>query len=202
MDDVECFARTFSFDSTLELSGVSLRDFLSRTESLLSEIDIIPSVESAIIFKLDPNNTYELVASPAIVRTGSCSLESLQQMTCCFLRSSFLESSSLRTLLKPFVPSNYRPIGLLPLFRKILEALIDSKFVKHVNSHGLLSHKQHDFRFSRSKGTSIAEFVYTSLDNNCEYLDRAPPILKLFKKIVYARFLHSSKAMVSPAVSC
>lgn len=157
-------------------------------------------MESVIIFKLDPNNTYELVAISAIVRTGSCSLESLQQIPCCFLRS--WKSSSLRILLKHFIPSNYHPISLLPLFGNVLDALIDSKFVKHVNSHGLMSHKQHGFRFSRSNITVIAEFVYTSLDNNCEDLGLALHILNPFKKIVYIGFLHSSKAMVSLVVSC
>lgn len=48
MAKVECFARKFFSKSNFDSYGVCLPDFSLRTESLLSNMNIIPSMISAI----------------------------------------------------------------------------------------------------------------------------------------------------------
>lgn len=58
--------------------------------------------------------------------------------------------------------ANHLPISILPLFGKVLEALINSKLVKHQTLQDFLSDKQYGFYFSRSVAdmlTVIAESI-------------------------------------------
>lgn len=48
----ECFARTFSFNTTPETSNVNLLDFLLCTGSILRDMHITPYVVSTIVSKL------------------------------------------------------------------------------------------------------------------------------------------------------
>ena len=48
------------------------------------------------------------------------------------------------------LPSNYRPVSLLCVSCKILEHIIYSEIMKHLNSHEILSDAQHGFRQNHS----------------------------------------------------
>ena len=55
--------------------------------------------------------------------------------------------------------SNYRPISLLPLPGKIVEAIIHSKIIEHLDNLDFLSDKQDGFRPGRSTIDTIAGFT-------------------------------------------
>ena len=42
--------------------------------------------------------------------------------------------------------SNYRPISLLPVFSKILERVMQTRLLKHLNDYNILSCEQYGFR--------------------------------------------------------
>jgi hypothetical protein len=47
-------------------------------------------------------------------------------------------------------PSNYRPVSLTLICCKIMEHIIHSTVMKHLDMHGILVNAQHGFRKSRS----------------------------------------------------
>ena len=49
-------------------------------------------------------------------------------------------------------PSNYRPIALISAVAKVFETLLNSHFIKHLESNNLLSDHQYGFRKARSTG--------------------------------------------------
>ena len=49
-------------------------------------------------------------------------------------------------------PSNYRPIALTSAVAKVFETLLNSHFIKHLESNNLLSDHQYGFRKARSTG--------------------------------------------------
>ena len=51
-------------------------------------------------------------------------------------------------------PSNYRPIALTSAVAKVFETLLNSHFIKHLESNNLLSDHQYGFRKARSTGIS------------------------------------------------
>ena len=55
--------------------------------------------------------------------------------------------------------ANYRPISLTCILCKVLEHIIASQLVKHMNSHDLLYELQHGFRENRSCETQLIMLV-------------------------------------------
>ena len=53
-------------------------------------------------------------------------------------------------------PSNYRPIALTSTIAKVFETLLNSHFIKHLESNGLLSDHQYGFRMARSTGDLLS----------------------------------------------
>ena len=54
---------------------------------------------------------------------------------------------------------NYRPISLTCILRKVLEHIMASQIVKHMNKHSLLYDLQHGFRENRSCETQLTMLV-------------------------------------------
>ena len=57
-------------------------------------------------------------------------------------------------------PSNYRPISLTSIVIKVLEKLVHRRVVSALESHGLISDFQHDFRAKRSTVGLLSEAVH------------------------------------------
>ena len=53
-------------------------------------------------------------------------------------------------------PSNYRPIALTSTIAKVFETLLNSHFIKHLESNHLLSDHQYGFRMARSTGDLLS----------------------------------------------
>ena len=58
-------------------------------------------------------------------------------------------------------PYNYRPIALTLAVAKIFETLLNSHFIKHLESNNLLSDHQYGFRKARSTGDLLSYLTHT-----------------------------------------
>ena len=56
--------------------------------------------------------------------------------------------------------SNYRPISLTPVISKLLEHIIHSHIMKHLEQHHILTDHQHGFRAKRSTETQLIQTVH------------------------------------------
>lgn len=75
---------------------------------------------------------------------------------------------------------NYRPITLISNIAKIAEKTLRSRFVKFLDKHDVLSHRQYGFREARSTQDAIAYVtnkIYKAMDDNkpslCMFVDLA-----------------------------
>ena len=57
----------------------------------------------------------------------------------------------------PLVPSNYRPVALLPIFSKILEKVVFLQLVKYLDSNGLLHPNHHGSRIGHNTATALLQ---------------------------------------------
>ena len=57
-------------------------------------------------------------------------------------------------------PSNYRPIALTSAVAKVFETLLNSHFIKHLESNNLLSDHQYGFRKARSIGDLLSYLTH------------------------------------------
>ena len=57
------------------------------------------------------------------------------------------------------VPQNYRPISHLRTCSKVLEHIISSHLIKHLENNNLLYEFQHSFRHNRSCETQLVSFI-------------------------------------------
>ena len=56
-------------------------------------------------------------------------------------------------------PANYRPVSLTSVCCKVLEHILTSNIMTHLELHGILCHQQHGFRRKRSCETQFLEFA-------------------------------------------
>ena len=65
--------------------------------------------------------------------------------------------------------SNYRPITVLPTISKVFERSAADQIIEYLESHGLISRKQHAYRKGHSSNTCLMEstnFIYKNKDQN------------------------------------
>lgn len=104
----------------------------------------------------------------------------------------------------PFVPvfkssgevSNtlkYRPVSIIPLFRKAIEDIINSEWVTHYTSQSHLTDKQYGLCFSRSTADVLSDIA---LDKNGETRVVALNMLKVFDRVCFSSILHKFKGYV------
>ena len=82
-------------------------------------------------------------------------------------------------------PCNYRPISLTCIASKVLEHIVHSHVMKHLDSHRILTDVQHGFRAKRSTVTQLIRTIY----------DLAKTIQE--NRSVHAAILDFSKASVN-----
>ena len=92
---------------------------------------------------------------------------------------------------------NYRPVSLTPAIGKIMERIIRTDLLHHLESNNLLSKEQHGFRSGRSCNTQLLELmeIWSDIMDNggsldCVYLDFA----KAFDTVPHNRLLVKLKA--------
>ena len=94
--------------------------------------------------------------------------------------------------LRRVTPSNYRLIALTSAVAKVFETLINSHFIKHLESNNLLSDHQYGFRRARSTGVLLSYLTHTwssSLRNFGESFIIALDISKAFDRVWHKALL-------------
>ena len=89
-------------------------------------------------------------------------------------------------------PSNYRPIALTSAIAKVFESLLNSHFLKHLESNSLLSDHQYGFRKARSTGDLLSYLTHkwsSSLRNYGESFVVALDISKAFDRVWHKALL-------------
>ena len=89
-------------------------------------------------------------------------------------------------------PSNYRPIALTSTVAKVFETLLNSHFIKHLESNNLLSDHQYGFRKARSTGDLLSYLTHTwpsSLRDFGESFVVALDISKAFDRVWHKALL-------------
>ena len=89
-------------------------------------------------------------------------------------------------------PSNYHPIALTSAVAKVFETLLNSHFIKHLESNNLLSDHQYGFRKARSTGDFLSYLTHvwsSSLRNFGESFVVALGISKAFDRVWHKALL-------------
>ena len=86
--------------------------------------------------------------------------------------------------------ANYRPISLTCILCKVLEYIMASQVVEHMNSHDLLYDLQHGFREKRSCETQLTMMVEELARSACKQTDLILlDFSKAFDKVNHAKLL-------------
>ena len=92
-----------------------------------------------------------------------------------------------------YKPSNYRPISLTSIACKMLEHIVTSHIMTHLEKHNILSEEQHGFRRGRSCETQLLGFV----DEVSEELEKGRQVdtvvldfAKAFDRVSHALLVH------------
>ena len=90
-------------------------------------------------------------------------------------------------------PINYRPISLTSITCKMLEHIITSNIMQHLDKHNILHDAQHGFRKNRSTETQLIQLI-DNLAHNIDNRVQTDAILldfqKAFDKVPHQRLLH------------
>ena len=89
-------------------------------------------------------------------------------------------------------PSTYRPIALTSVVAKVFETLLNSHFIKHLESNNLLSDHQYGFRKARSTGDDLSYLTHvwpSSLRNFGESFVVALDISEAFDRVWHKALL-------------
>ena len=94
------------------------------------------------------------------------------------------------------IPANYQPVSLTSVVSKMLEHIIFSSTMKHLNSHKILTPSQHGFRSKRSCETQLIATIQGIAKNLKSGKDLVDVILldsaKAFDKVPFQRLLLKS----------
>ena len=86
----------------------------------------------------------------------------------------------------PAAPSNYCPISLTAICCKLMEHIMQSNIMRHLNSHSILNDAQHGFRKNRSCETQLLMVIadiHKALDNNLQMDGILLDFSKAFDKV-------------------
>ena len=90
-------------------------------------------------------------------------------------------------------PANYRPVYLACICYELLEHIICSNLMQHLNRNNILYPLQHGFREKRSSETQLVEFVHDiafNLQKGVQNNDMMMDLAKAFDKVAHNRLLY------------
>ena len=92
------------------------------------------------------------------------------------------------------LPSNYRPVSLTSVARKVLEHIVHSNIMRHFDQLNILTDKQHGFRKRRSTVTQLIDTIQGITSKLRSRKDQVDVILldfaKAFDKVPHQRILY------------
>ena len=96
------------------------------------------------------------------------------------------------------LPSNYRPVSLLPILSKIKESIVNRQVVKYLERHKLLPDSQYGFRHGRGTADVLTvlqnEWAQTVADGGCVPVV-AVDIAGAFDRVSHVGLVHKIKSM-------
>ncbi|MEW8547322.1 MAG: reverse transcriptase domain-containing protein, partial [Candidatus Thiodiazotropha sp.] len=169
-----------------------------------------PSVKSIVVNRkgvlklLNDINPYKATGPDAIPGRLLKSLsEEVADILCLIFQASLDQGKIPKAWKKAYIspifkkgdrhkPSNYRPVSLTSICCKILEHIVHSHVISHLDRHQMLSDAQHGFRKSRSCETQLILTIQDLANglNNGEQIDAILlDFSKAFDKVPHQRLL-------------
>ena len=131
-------------------------------------------------------NTYAAQLAPILHNIFQLSVDSSQD-------PEAWKNANVTAILPRTEAANYRPISLTSAESKLLEHIIHSYVMKHLELHNILTDSQHGFRAKRSTETQLIQTIHDiskSLDKK-ETVDMAIlDFAKAFDKVPHKRLIH------------
>ena len=203
-DKAKLFAENFSLNSNLDVLGISLPIFPSRTNLKQHNISVTPKIVRKVIMDLDLSRASGTDCIPVVV-LKNCKLELsyilAELFNKCLQESCFPDCWKVSSVVPIFknvgersTAKNYHPVSLLSVVSKVFEKLVNNRIVDHLKKCGLFSDFQYGFRFSRS----TADLLTVVSDRIARAFDRsgavALDISKAFGRVWHAGLLHKLKS--------
>ena len=179
-DNAKLFAKTFSKNSNLDDSGISLPVFPSRTNLKLHNISITPKMVKKVITNLDSSKASGPDCIPVVV-LKNCEPELsyilAKLFNKCQKESCFPDCWKVSSVVVPVFKNvgerstakNYRLVSLLSVVSKVFEKLVNNRIVDQLEKCGLFSDFQYGFRSSRS----IADLLKVVSDRTARAFNRS-----------------------------
>ena len=206
-DNANLFAKSFSNNSNLDDSGISLPVFRSRTNLKLHNISITPKMIKKVLMNLDSSEAscpdcISLVVLLNCEPELSYMLAELFNM--CLKESCFPDFWKVSLVVPVFknvgersTAKSYRPVSLLSVVSKVFEKLVNNRIVDHLEKCGLFSDFQYGFRSSRS----TADFLTVVPDRTASAFNRSGAtravafnISKAFDRVWHAGLLQKRRS--------
>jgi len=207
------FGSLFSSNSTLDDSVAPLPPTLPPTDPMPLPIFSSRKVYR-VLSKLNVSKAYGPDGVPPCV-LRECASELSPVLARLFrlcLKTQTFPSSWKHALVQPIPkkgdrsnPSNYRPIALTSSISKVFESLLNNHFLKHLETHSLLSDHQYGFRKARSTGDLLSYVTHiwaTSLRDYGETYVVALDISKAFDRVWHKSLLSKLSSYGFPVSLC
>ena len=213
LDKATLFGSLFSANSTLDDSNVPPPTVLPPSQPMPPPILSCRKV-CRVLLNLDTKKAFGPDGIPPRV-LKECARELspvLSRLFRLILKTGIYPSSWKHVLVQPVPkkgdrsnPSNYRPIALTSSISKVFENLLNSHFLRHLESHSLLSDHQYGFRKARSTGDILSYLTHvwsSSLKNYGETFAIALDISKAFDRVWHKALLAKLPSFGFPPSLC
>ena len=212
-DKAKLFAESFSLNSNLDDSGVSLPVFPSRTNLKLHNISVTPKMVRKVVMNLDLSKASGSDCIPVVV-LKNCEPELsyilAELFNKCLKESCFPDCRKISSVVPVFknvgersTAKNYRPVSLLSVVSKVFEKLVNNSIVGHLEKCGLFSDFQYGFRSSRSTAdllTVVSDRIARAFNRSGATRAVALDISKAFDRVWHAG-LHKLKSQIFGLIS-
>ena len=159
-DKAKSFSKSYSNNSNLEDSGISLPVFSSRINLKLHNISVTSRTINKVVTNLDSSNASGTDYIPVVVLENCESQLSYiltELFNMCLKEFCFPDCWKVSSVVPVFrnvgersTPKNYRPVSLLSVVSKVSEKFVNNKIVDHLKKCGLFSDFRYGFRLSQS----------------------------------------------------
>ena len=158
-DKAKLFAESFSKNSNLADSGISLPVFPSRTNLKLDNISVTSKMVKKVKMNLALSKAFGPDCIPVVV-LKNCEPELsyilAELFNKCLKESCFPDCWKVSSVVPVFknvgersTAKNYRPVSLLSVVSKVFEKLVNNRIIDHLEKCDLFSDFQYRFRSSR-----------------------------------------------------
>ena len=205
-DKAELFAETFSMNSNLDDSSISLPVFPSRTNSKLHNISVTPKMVRKVVMNLDLSKASGPDCIPVVVLNNfepELSYILAELFDKCLKEYCFADcwkGSSVVYVFKNVgercTAKNYRPVSLLSVAIKVFEKLVNNRIVDHPEKCCLSSDFQYGFRSSQFTAdllTVVSNRIARAFNKSRATRAMALDISKAFHRVWHAGLLHKLK---------